>query len=119
MIIDEGLINYNSDDVNKSLKNHYKKKYRLSITVCDKIFICNNINDEDIIIKEFDKYRDKLVAIKCGHIFSAGKNAIQIIAAIGNSTSAAIIIENITHRSQLSLYLKFIFLLKFASIFIE
>ena len=74
---------------------------------------------EIIIIKEFDKYRDKLVAIKCGHIFSAGKNAIQIIAAIGNSTSAAIIIENITHRSQLSLYLKFIFLLKFASIFIE
>ena len=42
--------------VPKSLKNHYKKKYRLSITVCDKIFICNNINDEDIIIKEFDHY---------------------------------------------------------------
>ena len=56
MKIDEGLIDYNSDDVNRSLKNHYKKKYRLSITVCDKIFICNNINDEDIIIKEFDHY---------------------------------------------------------------
>ena len=56
MKIDEGLIDYNSDDVNRSLKNHYKKKYRLSITVCDKSFICNNINDEDIIIKEFDHY---------------------------------------------------------------
>ena len=56
MIIDEGLIDYNSDDVNRSLKNHYKKKYRLSITVCDKSFICDNINDEDIIIKEFDHY---------------------------------------------------------------
>ena len=31
-----------------------EKLYRLSITLCDKVFICNNINDEDIIIKEFD-----------------------------------------------------------------
>ena len=30
-----------------------KKLYRLSITLCDKVFVCNNINDEDIIIKEF------------------------------------------------------------------
>ena len=56
MIIDEGLIDYNSDDVNRSLKNHYKKKYRLSITLGDKSYVCNNINDEDIIIKEFDHY---------------------------------------------------------------
>ena len=31
-----------------------EKLYRLSITFCDKVFVCNNINDEDIIIKEFD-----------------------------------------------------------------
>jgi len=30
-----------------------KKLYRLSITLCNKVFVCNNINDEDIIIKEF------------------------------------------------------------------
>ena len=30
-----------------------EKLYRLSITVCDKVFVCNNINDQDIIIKEF------------------------------------------------------------------
>tara|TARA_Y100000401_G_scaffold6404_1_gene4383 strand:- start:557 stop:763 length:207 start_codon:yes stop_codon:yes gene_type:complete len=30
-----------------------KKLYRLSITLCDKVFVCNSINDEDIIIKEF------------------------------------------------------------------
>ena len=30
-----------------------KRLYRLSITLCDKVFVCNNINDEDIIIKEF------------------------------------------------------------------
>ena len=30
-----------------------EKLYRLSITLCDKVFVCNNINDEDIIIKEF------------------------------------------------------------------
>ena len=31
-----------------------EKLYRLSITLCDKVFVCNNINNEDIIIKEFD-----------------------------------------------------------------
>ena len=31
-----------------------EKLYRLSITLCDKVFICNNIHDEDIIIKKFD-----------------------------------------------------------------
>jgi len=31
-----------------------EKLYRLSITLCDKVFVCNNIHDEDIIIKEFD-----------------------------------------------------------------
>tara|TARA_R100000742_G_C4198438_1_gene28297 strand:+ start:386 stop:592 length:207 start_codon:yes stop_codon:yes gene_type:complete len=31
-----------------------EKLYRLSITLSDKVFICNNINDQDIIIKEFD-----------------------------------------------------------------
>ena len=30
-----------------------KRLYRLSITLCDKVFVCNNINYEDIIIKEF------------------------------------------------------------------
>ena len=30
-----------------------EKLYRLSITLCDKVFVCNNINDKDIIIKEF------------------------------------------------------------------
>tara|TARA_R100000005_G_C4972051_1_gene184687 strand:- start:300 stop:506 length:207 start_codon:yes stop_codon:yes gene_type:complete len=30
-----------------------KKLYKLSITLCDKAYICNNINDEDIIIKQF------------------------------------------------------------------
>ena len=32
------------------------KQYKLSITVSDKTFICNNINDKDVIIKEFDHY---------------------------------------------------------------
>ena len=31
-----------------------EKLYRLSITLSDKVFICNSINDQDIIIKEFD-----------------------------------------------------------------
>ena len=26
------------------------------MTLCDKVFVCNNINDEDIIIKEFDHW---------------------------------------------------------------
>ena len=34
-------------------KKMIEKLYRLSITLCDKVFVCNNINDEDIIIKEF------------------------------------------------------------------
>ena len=32
------------------------KEYRLSITLGDKSYVCNNINDEDIIIKEFKHY---------------------------------------------------------------
>jgi len=32
------------------------KQYKLSITVGDKSYVCNNINDEDIIIKEFEYY---------------------------------------------------------------
>lgn len=32
------------------------KKYKLSITLGDKSYICNNINDEDVIIKEFEYY---------------------------------------------------------------
>jgi len=31
-------------------------KYKLSITVGDKSYVCNNINDEDIIIEEFKHY---------------------------------------------------------------
>jgi hypothetical protein len=38
MIIDEGLINYNSDDVNKSLKNHYTIFLNTAICI-DKIFL--------------------------------------------------------------------------------
>jgi len=29
------------------------KQYRLSITLGDKSYVCNNINDEDVIIAEF------------------------------------------------------------------
>ena len=32
------------------------KQYKLSITMSDKSYVCNNINDEDIIIKEFKHY---------------------------------------------------------------
>jgi len=32
------------------------KHYKLSITLSDKSYVCNNINDEDIIIKEFEHY---------------------------------------------------------------
>ena len=32
------------------------KQYKLSITLSDKSYVCNNINDEDIIIKEFKDY---------------------------------------------------------------
>lgn len=32
------------------------KIFRLSITLGDKAFICNNINDDDIIIKEFEHW---------------------------------------------------------------
>ena len=32
------------------------KQYKLSITLGDKSYICNNINGEDIIIKEFKHY---------------------------------------------------------------
>ena len=32
------------------------KQYKLSITMSDKSYVCNNINDEDIIIKEFEHY---------------------------------------------------------------
>lgn len=41
------------------------KKYNLSITMGEKAFVCNNINNQDIIIKEFkyweqaNKYIDK------------------------------------------------------------
>jgi len=30
--------------------------YKLSITLNDKCYVCNNINDEDIIIAEFEDY---------------------------------------------------------------
>ena len=32
------------------------KHYKLSITLSDKSYVCNNINDEDIIIEEFEHY---------------------------------------------------------------
>ena len=32
------------------------KQYKLSIVMSDKSYVCNNINDEDIIIKEFEHY---------------------------------------------------------------
>jgi hypothetical protein len=32
------------------------EQYKLSITLGDKSYVCNNINDEDIIIKEFEHY---------------------------------------------------------------
>lgn len=34
------------------------EQYRLSITLGDKAYVCNNINDEDIIIAEFDGHDD-------------------------------------------------------------
>ena len=32
------------------------EQYKLSITLSDKAYVCNNINDEDIIIKEFEHH---------------------------------------------------------------
>ena len=32
------------------------KQYKLSITLGDKSYVCNNIKDNDIIIKEFDTW---------------------------------------------------------------
>ena len=32
------------------------KQYKLSIVMSDKSYVCNNINDEDIIIEEFEHY---------------------------------------------------------------
>ena len=31
-----------------------EKTFKLSIVMSDKSYVCNNINDQDIIIKEFD-----------------------------------------------------------------
>ena len=31
-------------------------QYKLSITMSDKSYVCNNINNKDIIIKEFEHY---------------------------------------------------------------
>ena len=57
MKIDEGLIDYNSDDVNRSLKNHYKKKYRLSITLGDKELFIHHNQQSDVqdFIELFDE----------------------------------------------------------------
>jgi|TARA_R100001460_G_scaffold62983_2_gene103214 hypothetical protein len=32
------------------------KTFKLSIVMSDKSYVCNNIKDEDVIIKEFDHY---------------------------------------------------------------
>ena len=32
------------------------KQYKLSITLSDKCYVCNNINGEDVIIEEFKNY---------------------------------------------------------------
>ena len=32
------------------------KTFKLSIVMGDKSYVCNNIKDEDVIIKEFDHY---------------------------------------------------------------
>ena len=32
------------------------KQYKLSITMSNKSYVCNNINDKDIIIEEFEHY---------------------------------------------------------------
>ena len=32
------------------------KQYRLSITLGDKSYVCNNINGDDIIIKEYEHW---------------------------------------------------------------
>jgi len=37
-------------------KRDNMKQYKLSIVMSDKSYVCNNINDEDIIIKEFEHY---------------------------------------------------------------
>ena len=56
MIIDEGLINFNSDDVNKSLKNHYKKKYYIAtITNC-------NEKGENIVVKKSEPFDREIYA---------------------------------------------------------
>ena len=60
------------------------------------------IATETIMIKEFDKYLGKLVANKCGQIFSTGKKAIQTTAAIGKRTSVEIKTANMPHLSQLN-----------------
>jgi hypothetical protein len=54
------------------------------------------------MIKEFDKYLGKLVANKCGQIFSTGKKAIQTTVAIGKRTSIEIKTANMPHLSQLN-----------------
>ena len=60
------------------------------------------IATETIMIKEFDKYLGKLVANKCGQIFSTGKKAIQTTVAIGKRTSVEIKTANMPHLSQLN-----------------
>jgi hypothetical protein len=71
-----------------------------------------------IMINEFDKYLGKLVANKCGQIFSTGKKAIQTTVIIGNRTSADIKIANMPHLSQVNICLRSIFFRsKFLSMF--
>ena len=58
MKIDEGLIDYNSDDVNRSLKNHYKKKYYITtITNCNK-------KGENIVVKKSEPFDIEIYANK-------------------------------------------------------
>jgi len=50
MTIDQGLIDFNSDDVNRSLKNHYKKKYYIAtVTNC-------NEKGENIVVKKSEPF---------------------------------------------------------------
>ena len=50
MTIYQGLIDFNSDDVNRSLKNHYKKKYYIAtVTNC-------NEKGENIVVKKSEPF---------------------------------------------------------------
>jgi hypothetical protein len=48
--LDEGLIDFNNDDVKRSLKNHYKKKYYIAtVTNC-------NEKGENIVVKKSEPF---------------------------------------------------------------